>query len=206
MLAFLEAEQVEYVIALGHNPKLAKRIRRLLGRARLRSKASGESEQVFGETRYAAKKWSRQRRIIMKAEIVRHPGRPPKDNPRYVVTNFPHTPANVYRIYRARGDMENRIKELKAGLALDRLSCSRFLANQFRLLLTTAAYILFQTLRLRAAGTIWATAQVPTLRERLLKVAVWVDRSVRRIVLHFPTAFPWRAPWQQLARALGATS
>ena len=63
-----------------------------------------------------------------------HPGRAPKNNPRFVVTNLPHTPEHVYTLYRARGDVENRIKELKAGLALDRLSCSRFLANQFRLL------------------------------------------------------------------------
>jgi Transposase DDE domain group 1 len=84
---------------------------------------------------------------------VRHPGREPKNNPRYVVTNLPHTPAHVYGIYRARGDVENRIKELKDGVALDRLSCSRFRANQFRLLLTTAAYILFQARRLAAQGT-----------------------------------------------------
>jgi Transposase DDE domain group 1 len=84
---------------------------------------------------------------------VRHPGREPKNNPRFVVTNLPHTPAHVYGIYRARGDVENRIKELKDGVALDRLSCSRFRANQFRLLLTTAAYILFQARRLAAQGT-----------------------------------------------------
>ena len=71
-------------------------------------------------------------------------------------------------------------------MALDRLSCSRFRANQFRLLLTAAAYILFQGLRLAARGTAWATAQVPTLRERLLKIGVWLERSVRRVVVHFP--------------------
>jgi hypothetical protein len=137
--------------------------------------------------------------------VVRHPGRPPKNNPRFVVTNLPQTPEHVYAIYRERGDIENRIKELKDGLALDRLSCSRFRANQFRLLLTTAAYILFQALRLAARGTAWATAQVTTLRERLLKLGVWLERSVRRVVVHFPTAFPWRREWGQLAVALGAT-
>jgi hypothetical protein len=106
------------------------------------------------------------------------------------VTNLPHTPERVYEVYRARGDVENRIKELKAGVALDRLSCSRFLGNQFRLLLTLAAYILVQALRQHAAGTACATAQATTLRERLLKVAVWIERSVRRIVLHFSTSFP----------------
>jgi DDE family transposase len=107
------------------------------------------------------------------------------------VTNLPHTPERVYEVYRARGDVEIRIKELKAGVALDRLSCSRFLGNQFRLLLTLAAYILVQALRQHAAGTACPTAQATTLRERLLKVAVWIERPVRRIVLHFPTSFPW---------------
>jgi hypothetical protein len=141
----------------------------------------------------------------MKAEVVRHPGRAPKNNPRFVVTNLPLTPAHVYAFYRQRGDVENRIKELKDGVALDRLSCSRFLGNQFRLLLTAAAYVLMQALRLHAAGTACATAQATTLRERLLKVAVWVERSVRRIVLHFPAAFPWRPMWRQIACAVGAS-
>ncbi len=171
----------------------------------MQSKASGETEHEFGETRYAARKWTHTRRIIMKAEVVRHPGGAPKNNPRFVVTNLAQTPAHVYGLYRERGDVENRIKELKDGLALDRLSCSRFLGNQFRLLLTAAAYILVQALRTHATGTACATAQVMTLRERLLKVAVWVERSVRRIVLHFPTSFPWRPTWRQIACAVGAT-
>jgi hypothetical protein len=205
LLAFLEAEQVEYVVALGRNRRLDKRAQRLMGQARMRAKASGATEHVYGETRYAAAKWKRKRRVIIKAEVVCHPGRPPKNNPRFVVTNLPHTPQHVYEIYRARGDVENRIKELKAGLALDRLSCSRFVGNQFRLLLTLAAYILVQALRGHAAGTACATAQDTALRERLLKVAVWVERSVRRIVLHLPTSFPWQPTWRQVACAVGAT-
>jgi hypothetical protein len=205
VLSFLEAAGVEYVVAVARNARLDKRAQRLLGKARMHAKTSGETEHVYGETRYAARKWSRKRRIIIKAEVVCHPGRPPKNNPRFVVTNLPHTPEHVYALYRARGDVENRIKELKAGLALDRLSCSRFLGNQFRLLLTLAAYILVQTLRGHAAGTACAAAQVTTLRERLLKVGVWVERSVRRIVLHFPTSFPWQPTWRQIACAVGAT-
>lgn len=205
LLTFFETEGVEYVVAVGHNPRLDKRAQRLMGKARMRSKASGATEHLFGETRYAARKWSRKRRVIIKAEVVRQPGRAPKNNPRFVVTNLPHTPRHVYDIYRARGDVENRIKELKAGVALDRLSCSRFLGNQFRLLLTFAAYILVQALREHAVGTACATAQVTTLRERLLKLAVWVQRSVRRIVLHFPTSFPWHPTWRQIACAVGAT-
>ena len=89
---------------------------------------------------------------------------------------------------------------------MDRTSCGRFLANQFRVLLTLAAYVLFQELRRRAAGTVCADAQVTTLRERLLKLAVWVERSVRRIVLYLPATFPWFPTWQRIARAVGATT
>ena len=206
LFAFLERERVEYVVAMASNARLEKRAGRLMGKARVRSRATGRTAHLYGETRYAAKKWTRQRRVIIKAEVVRHPGRAPKNNPRFVVTNLPDPPQTVYEFYCGRGDVENRLKELHHGLEMDRTSCSRFLANQFRVLLTLAAYILFQELRRRAAKTICADAQVTTLRERLIKLAVWVERSVRRIVLHLPTAFPWLTTWRQIARAVGATS
>src|SRR3989449_9628819 len=206
LFAFLEAQPVEYLVAMASNGRLEKRARRLMGRARMLSRTSGRTEHLYGETRYAARKWPRKRRVIIKAEVVRHPGRAPKNNPRFVVTNLPDAPETVYGIYCQRGDMENRLKELHPGLELDRTSCSRFLANQFRGLLTLAAYVLFQELQRRAQGTACADAQVTTLRERLLKLAVWVERSVRRIVLHLPMTFPWLRTWRQLARAAGATT
>jgi len=205
LLDWLETEGLEYVIGVPSNPRLAKRVRRLLGRARVLSRATGDSIALYGETRYAAKTWSHRRRIIMKAEALRYPGRATKDNPRFVVTNLRFSPAMVYAIYCERGDMENRIKELKSGLAMDRTSCSRFGANQFRLLLSAAAFVLFQTLQTHARGPGLAHAQVSTLRERVLKVAVWIERSARRIVLHLPQHFPWLAPWRDLAAAVGAT-
>jgi len=207
MLAFLEAQQVEYVVAMASNARLEKRARRLMGQARMRSRATGRTEHLYGETRYAAKTWTRKRRVIIKAEVVRHPGRDPKNNPRFIVTNLPHAPRTVYeQIYCQRGDVENRLKELHYGLDMDRTSCSRFLANQFRVLLSLAAYMLFQELQRRARGTACADAQVTTLRERLIKLAVWVERSVRRIVLHLPATCPWLSTWRQLARAVGATT
>jgi hypothetical protein len=205
MFTFLERQAVEYVVAMASNRRLEKRARRLMGKARIRSKASGQTEHLYGETRYAARTWHRRRRVIIKAEVVRHPGRDPKNNPRFVVTNLTAPPETVYQLYCHRGDVENRLKELHHGLEMDRTSCSSFVANQFRVLLTLAAYILFQELRRRAAGTACADAQVTTLRERLLKLAVWVERSVRRVVLHMPLTFPWLPTWRQLARAVGAT-
>ena len=206
LLAFLDATGVEYVLGLAGNPRLDKRVRRLLGRARRQARTTGETATLYGETRYAARRWHRKRRIIMKAEVLCYPGRARKDNPRFLVTNLPHRAATIYtRLYCARGDMENRLKELQHGLAMDRTSCSRFAANQVRVLLSVAAYVLFQVLQGFAPATAIGPAQVSTLRERLLKVAVWVERSVRRIVLHFPQAYAWRDAWQHLAQTLRAT-
>ncbi len=206
LFRFLEREQVEYVVAMASNRRLEKRAQRLMGRARVRSRETGETAHLYGETRYAARKWARKRRVIIKAEVVRQPGRAPKNNPRFVITNLTTRPQAVYAFYCARGDVENRLKELHHGLEMDRTSCSKFLANQFRVLLALAAYILFQELRRRAGKTACADAQVTTLRERLVKLAVWVERSARRIVLHLPLTCPWLPTWRQLARAVGATS
>jgi hypothetical protein len=203
-LEVLEAQRVEYVVGLARNARLVRCAGRLLGEAYGLSKYSGHTEHVFGETRYAARSWSQPRRVIIKAEIVRLPGREPRCNPRFVVTNLENTPATVYATYCQRGDMENRLKELHDGLALGRTSCSRFWANQFRVLLTVAAYVLLQDLRRQAQGTSCATAQVSTLRERLLKLAVWVERSVRRVVLHLPQCAPWGDTWRRVAIAVGA--
>jgi hypothetical protein len=206
LLSFLDAAAVDYVLGLAGNRRLDKRVRRLLGRARMQARTSGETATRYGETRYAAHRWDRKRRIIMKAEVLCYPGRSRKDNPRFLVTNLPHRPATVYtHVYCGRGDMENRLKELQQGVAVDRTSCSRFAANQLRLLFSVAAYVLFQVLQLFAGAAGLGAAQVWTLRERLLKVAVWVERSVRRVVLHLPQAFPWRDRWRQLAEALTAT-
>lgn len=205
MFAFCEREGLEYVIAMGKNKVLERRAARLMGTARRRSRQSGQTEHLYGETRYAAGTWDHRRRVLIKAEVVRHPGREPKDNPRFVVTNLEHSPRYLYEaIYCARGDIENRIKELHHGLEIDRTSCSRFLANQFRGLLTAAAYVLYQELRLRAARTAFRSAQVSTLREHLLKLGAWVQSSVRRIVLHLPATCVHRHDWQTIATHLGA--
>jgi hypothetical protein len=204
LLDYLELEGVEYLVGLPGNSRLEKRARRLMGKVRMKSRKTGKTETLFGETRYAARKWSHRRRVIIKAEVVRYPGRDPRDNDRFVVTNFPHRPENVYRIYRGRGDAENRIKELHHGLEIDRTSCTSFLANQLRVFMTAAADVLMQEMRVRAAGTALAAAQVSTLRERLLKMAVWVKKSVRRIVLHFPVNYPWLDCWKQIAKSVAA--
>jgi Transposase DDE domain group 1 len=205
IFAFLEREGLEYVVGMAKNKVLERRAARLMGSARRVSRETGESAHLYSECRYAAGTWPERRRVIIKAEVVRHPGREPKDNPRFVVTNLKASPRHLYEaIYCARGDVENRIKELHHGLDIDRTSCTRFLANQLRALLTAAAYVLYQELRLRAARTAFRSAQVSTLREHLLKLGAWVHSSVRRIVLHLPAACLHRNDWQIIARNLGA--
>jgi len=205
LLDFLDDQpRLDYVVAIAKNKILERRAKRMMGRARRLSRDSKKTERVFGECQYAAGKWSYKRRVVIKAEVTRLEGREPKNNPRFVVTNLRNAPRTVYQRYRERGDVENRIKELHYGLQIDRTSCTRFWANQFRVLLTAAAYVLMQELRLHAKHTSCARAQVSTLRERLLKVGVWIEVSVRRIVLHMPTSYAFKDDWGRLAIALGA--
>lgn len=204
MFDYLEGERVEYIIAMAGNSILNAHAEPWMKRARSLSAHSGGTEHVYSECRYAAGSWSRQRRVIIKAEVVCIEGREPRDNARFVVTNLGASPKHLYEnVYCQRGEIENRIKELHHGLEIDRTSCSRFWANQLRVFLTAAAYVLMQELRAAAAGTDCERAQVSTLRERLLKLGVWVERSVRRIVLHLPQSAPWGSQWCRVARNLG---
>ena len=202
---FLEQAGCDYVVAMAKNKRLAPRAARLMGKARRLSKRTGKTAHVYGETRYAARRWSGKRRVIIKAEVVRTEGREPKMNPRFVVTNLRGAPRRLYeKVYCGRGEIENRIKELHHGLEIDRTSCSRFLANQLRVLLTAAAYVLMQELRRRARGTSLARAQVSTLRERLLKLGARIERSVRRLVIHLPRSCAYQNEWRRIALSLGA--
>ena len=203
---FLDAEpRLDYVVAMAENKVLARLAESEMVDARAQSEASGQTAHVYTEARYAAGTWPQARRVVIKAEVVRLENRAPRDNARYVITNLRQTPRFIYEhVYCARGDIENRIKELHDGLQIGRTSCCRFWANQLRVLLTAAAYVLMQELRLRAARTACARTQVTGLRERLLKLGVQVVVSARRIVLHLPTSTPDLDAWRHIAIALGA--
>lgn len=199
---FLDEQGVEYLVAIAGNKVLLRRAARLMGTARRLSREQDQSVALFGETPYAAKSWKNgKRRVIYKAEVTRLEGREPRDNPRFVVTNLGYTPNNVYKIYRIRGESENRIKELLIGLALDRTSCSSFKGNQMRVLLSAAAYVLFQTLRCRLSHTRLGRKQVDSLRLMLLKIGGKVRSSVRRIVVTLAENHPWRYEWLLAAKA-----
>ncbi len=203
----LDDEGVEYVVAMGKNSLLKDIAEPLMDKVRWESYHSGQTSTRYGECEYEARSWGRQRRIIFKAEVLRHANREPKDNPRFVVTNIKRVPKSVYeKIYCQRANIENRIKELKYGLNIDRTSCTSLFANQLRALLTAAAYVLLQELRLQAANTSCAHSQVSTLQMRLLKIGVWIKCTVRRVVMHLPDSSPWASDWCHIARRLGAVS
>jgi len=206
ILDYLDGQPgVDYVVGMPKNAVLERRARKPMRKAHRMSAMSERTEHLYGECRHRTRGWNHRRRVIFKAEVVRHPGREPRENPRFLITNLKNAPQWVYeRVYCQRGDVENRVKELQEGLQIDRTSCTRFWANQFRVLLTAAAYVLLQELRLQAARTSCGRAQVSTLREHLIKLGAHVVVSARRVVVHLPASFPFRNAWSQIALGLGA--
>jgi len=209
VLYFLDCEpKVEYLVNFAANAVLERKAESAMQRARRASESSQQTAHVYGACQYRTRKtWPWKRRVIYKAEVVRAEGKKPKDNPRFVVTNMKQTPRWLYEeVYCQRGDIENRIKELHYGMEIGRTSCTNFWANQFRVLMTAAGYVLMQEMRLGLAGTASARAQVSILRERFLKLGVLVVTSVRRILLHLPQSFPYLDSFHRLALNLGARS
>ena len=143
--------------------------------------------RLFTQFQYKAKTWDKKRRVIAKAEHSERGA-----NPRYVVTNLDGASQALYdELYCARGEMENRIKEQQLGLFSDRTSCHAWWANQFRLLLSSAAYVLLETLRrIGLSATKLARAQVTAIRLRLLKIGAVITRNTRRIRLWLSSSFP----------------
>lgn len=202
---FFDKERLEYVVCMATNAVLKRHAEALLEPMREALEAGQHYAPQFGEFRYKARSWDEHRRVIMKVDITRQTGRKAKESPRFIVTNIKRSAQWIYqRIYCQRGDAENRIKELKHGLEIDRTSCSSFKANQLRVLITAAAYVLMQELRLKARHTRFARAQVSTLRLHLLKFGAWVEVSTRRILLHFPDTAPHAQDWYRIAQSVGA--
>jgi hypothetical protein len=208
VFSLLEDLEVDYLIAVAKNPALERNAAGLMHKARRRQQQSGQSVRLFGETRWGARSWrGRRRRVVYKAEVLAASEKAPKDNPRFVVTTLERLSAKrIYELYCQRGDSENRIKELKHDLQIDRTSCTSFTANQLRVLLTAATYVLYQELRARIRDPARARLQVGSLRLMLIKIGGRLVRSARRLVLHLSAHHPWRDLWNAVARRLGAES
>jgi hypothetical protein len=159
LMRWCDRHGVGYLLGLAKNPVLQRRAAAWQEEAERGFRSDGQAHRVFGEFQYAAASWDRPRRVITKAEHLSGD----KANPRFVVTNLPGETRALYEdVYCQRGDMENRIKEQQRGLFADRTSCHRFVANQFRVLLAAAAYVLVSHVRREAlAGTVGERGRCP---------------------------------------------
>jgi hypothetical protein len=192
LMGWCEKHAVDYVFGLARNRRLRRKIAKEMHLAKKEQQRTGEPARVFSEFFYQTRKtWSRSRRVVAKAEQI-----PGKENPRYIVTSLPLSgwPAReLYeRLYCARGEMENRIKE-QLSLFSDRMSTESLRANQLRLYFSSLAYVLVEALRrVGLAGTEWAELQVETIRLRLLKIAAQVRITARKIWICYSKAYPWK--------------
>jgi hypothetical protein len=202
MLEQLDAELggIDYLLGLAKNPNLLSLGRTATAVAEEQFKAGDSHVRHFDSFRYAAQTWPGQRLVIMKAEHTAEGA-----NPRFVVTTIEgFSPELIYDAYCARGQCENFIKDFKNALKADRLSCSDFIANFFRLIEHAATYVLMHALRAQAGAAApgLSTIQMDTLRLRLLKVAALVTQSARRILVRLPCVFPLAAVFCAISRAL----
>ena len=191
LLAWCEAQGVEYVLGIAQNPRLKRSLAPELERARQECERTGQAARVFKDFRYRTlDSWSRERRVIGKAEHL-----PRGANPRFVVTSLGAermaARALYEEVYCARGDMENRIKEQQLALFADRTSAQTMRANQLRLYFASFAYALLELLRRWGlSGTRLERAQCGTIRLKLLKIGVRIRVSVRAVRLSFDEGFP----------------
>lgn len=199
MLSWCERNNVGYIVGIAKNKRLNALTMQLQLDAKACHAALGTKVRWFTDIQYAAGSWNCKRRVIAKIE---HTDK--GSNPRYVVTNLSGDSQQLYdRLYCARGEMENRIKEQQLDLFADRTSCHRWWPNQFRLLLSSLAYMLLEAIRrLALKDTELANAYVGTLRLKLLKVGAVILRNTRRIRFLLSSAYPYQRLFFQVAARL----
>jgi hypothetical protein len=203
LMAWCEAHGVHYVFGLARNPRLEALIADELAEAEAKSKESGKPERLFKELRYQTlKTWTRERRVVAKAEHL-----PKGKNPRFIVTSLTSETVEAQelyeKIYCARGDMENRIKECQLDLFADRTSTASLKANQLRLWFASLAYVLMTALRrIALQGTELAQATAGTIRLKLLKLGALVTVSIRRVKIAIASASPLKGVFAQAHRRL----
>ncbi len=202
LMRWCEQNQVDFVFGLARNQRLHRIIGRAMHQAQRAHSETGRAARVFTEFDYQTRKsWSQARRVVAKAEYLDK-----GENPRFVVTSLSadHWAAQpLYeKLYCARGEMENRIKEQML-LFADRLSTDQMPSNQLRLYFSALAYTLMEALRrLGLAGTEWAQAQVDTIRLKLFKIGAIVCISVRRVLLRMSSTYPWKHLYAKTFHAL----
>ncbi len=196
---YCEAQGLGYLFGIGANPVFKKRTHWALLWLSDRFQRDGQPHRHRGGFRHQARTWNRPRRILYKAEVNAE-----GTNRRFVVTNLKGLPHHLWPLYDDRGTAETFIDELKNGLKADRLSCSAFMANAFRLVLTACAYNLLRAFREALAGTVFEHASIETIRTRLIKIGARVHQTARRLWVHFSSAFPLREILTQALAAIHA--
>ena len=199
MLSWCERHDVDYIVGIARNDRLERLSAASMKEARQFYHQYGRKVRWFTEFQYGARTWNRKRRVIAKVEYSGKGG-----NPRYIVTNLKGQAKYLYdKLYCARGDMENRIKEQQLDLYADRTSCHRWWPNQFRLLLSSLAYILLESIRrLALHNTPLANAYVGTIRLKLLKIGAVIIRNTRRIRFMLSSACPYQNLFYLVAHRL----
>jgi hypothetical protein len=201
LMAWCEANGVDYVFGLAKNARLTAEIAAELAAAKLQSEATGAATRVFKDFTYRTlDSWSRERRVVGKAEHLEKGA-----NPRFVVTTLSAEAVPAATLYEkeycARGEMENRIKEQQRCLFADRTSCHTMRANQLRLWFSSVAYTLLQALRrLGLADTPMAEAQCDTIRLKLLKIGAQIRVTVRKIWISLAEGYPYESLFRQVYR------
>jgi hypothetical protein len=203
LLEWCDRHDVKYLLGVARNVVLERLAAPHLAAAKATYEASGEPQTLFAEATYAAQTWSRQRRLLIKAEHLEKGA-----NPRFLITNLDGAPEHLYRnVYCPRGEMENRLKEQQLDLFATRTSCHQWWANQLRLLLAALAYVLLQALRATAlAGTELAKATCGTIRLKLLKIGAVVLRNSRRLRFHLASSYPYQELFRTVVRRLAAST
>ena len=201
MLDWCDRNGVRYIVGLARNAVLEREVEVACEVARDGFEKTGAKSRLFHDFQYAARSWRRTRRVIARIEHG-----PKGRNPRFIVTNLEGEANELYeRVYCARGDMENRIKEQQLALFADRTSSSKWWTNQYRVLLAALAYTLLETMRRTALrGTDLARAQCQTLRLRLLKIGAVVTRNTRTVAVRLSSSCPDQAVFQLLVHRLTA--
>jgi len=196
---FCEFFDIEYAIGIPANCVFQQRAEPLQKQLKRRYRRTQVPHRGFSSFRHRARSWPRQRRICYKAE---HSAA--GTNLRFVVTNRAGRASQVFAFYNDRGECENRIEEFKNGFRADRLSCHRFLANAFRLLLHGAAYNLVNFFRQQLPSP-WRAAQIETLRAQLFKIGARVRQTARCIRIHLATGWPFQNLFRSVALAVNSS-
>jgi len=199
MLEWCDLRDVFYIVGIPRNQRLEKLLAPALDKAQRAFDVSQEKQKKFTEFRYAAGSWKRERRIIGKAEVNLQ-----GTNPRFIVTNLQGDSQQLYeKVYCARGNMENRIKEVQLDLFSGRTSCHQWWPNQLRLLFSSLAYLLVERLRaLTLQGTELMAAQAQTIRLKILKIGAVIIKNTRRIRFMLSSHYPFKDLFYQVLHKL----